>query len=121
MVAVIKVKAGPREEVYRVYIKEDVIVLYFHSTDADEAHLKAHVLKLIDVEAEQKKYNDRDEWHIYTYTNALVSKDALQEFREALAKAVEEVAQKGLIKAETATRWAETLRKGVTLEEDKLR
>jgi len=43
----------------------------------------------------------------------------LPAFREALARAVEEAARKGWIRADTAKRWAKKLRTGVTTAEDK--
>ena len=121
--AVVAVKAGPREAKYDVYLKEKRVVLRFASTDVERVYQMAHVLKLLGVKAEPKTFEDRSrgryKWQISASTDALASKAVLPAFREAIAKAVEEAARRGWIKGDTAERWAEKLRAGVTIAEDK--
>jgi len=120
---VVAVRAGPWEAKYDVYLKENAVVLQFTSTDAERAYQMAHILKLLGVKAEPKAVEDRSRgrrwWLIYATTDVLASKTVLPAFREAIAKAVEEAAEKGLVEAEKAKRWAEKLREGVTTAEDK--
>ncbi len=118
-VATIKVKAGPWEARHNVYFREGFVILQFYSADVDRVYQMAHVLRLLGVKTEPKKVSDRDVWHIKATTDALASKEVLPAFREKLARAVEEAAQKGWIKAEAAERWAKKLRAGVTSAEDK--
>ena len=117
-VATITVRAGPWEEEYRLYLK-DKISLRFRSTDADRVYQAAHLLSLLGMKTEPRKEGDRDVWYIYATANALADKRVLPAFREALAKAVEEAKQRGLVKAEKAERWIKKLREGVTTAEDK--
>jgi len=121
--AVVAVRAGPWEAKYNVYLKEDAVALRFDSTDAERAYQMAHVLKLLGVKAEPKAVEDRSrgrhEWQISATTDALASKTVLPAFREAIARAVEEAARRDWIKGDTAERWAEKLREGVTIAEDK--
>jgi len=120
--AVIAVKAGPWEAKYSVYLRKEV-ELQFASTDAERAYQMAHVLKLLGVKAEPKAAGGRSlgrhVWQIYATTDVLASKTVLPAFREAIARAVEEAARRGWIKGDTAERWAEKLREGVTTAEDK--
>jgi len=69
------------------------------------------------VKAEPKKSGNK--WRIDASTDVLASKAVLPLFREAIARAVEEAAEKGWVEAEKAKRWAEKLREGVTIAEDK--
>ncbi len=117
--AVVKVKAGPWEARYNVYLREDEMMLNFNSTDVDRVYQMAHVLRLLGVRAEPKKESGRDVWYIDVYTDALASKTVLPAFREALAKAVEEAARNSWVKAETAEKWVKKLRASVTVAEDK--
>jgi len=117
-VAIIKVRAGPWEEEYKVYL-EDKISLRFRSTDVDRVYQKAHLLSLLGVKTEPRKESGRDKWYIYATTSALADKRVLPAFREALAKAVEEAMRNGWVDAETAERWIRKLREGVTTAEDK--
>jgi len=120
--AVVAVRAGPWEAKYYVYLRKEV-ELQFTSTDAERAYQMAHVLKLLGVKAEPKAAERRSlgrhVWQIYATTDALASKAVLPLFREALARAVEEAAEKGWVEAEKAKRWAEKLKAGVTTAEDK--
>jgi len=121
--AVVAVKAGPWEAKYNVYLKGDVVVLRFASTDVERVYQMAHVLKLLGVKAEPQAAEDRSggrhKWQIYASTDALASKAVLPLFREVLARAVQEAAKKGWVEAEKAKRWAKKLREGVTIAEDK--
>ena len=121
--AVVAVRAGPWEAKYDVYLKEKEVELRFASADAERVYQMAHVLKLLGVNAEPKAVEHRSRgrrwWLIYASTDALASKTVLPAFREALARAVEEAARRGWIKGDTAERWAEKLREGVTTAEDK--
>lgn len=121
--AVVAVKAGPWEAKYDVYLRGDAVELRFNSADAERAYQMAHVLKLLGVKAEPKATEDRSlgrhVWRINATTDVLASKTVLPAFREAIARAVEEAARRGWIKGDTAERWAEKLREGVTIAEDK--
>ncbi len=117
--AIITVKAGPWKEEYKVYLKKGKIVLQFGSTDADRVYQKAHVLRLLGVEVEPRKEGSRNVWYIEASTDVLACKAVSQKFRETLARAVEEAAQRGLVDANRAAKWAEKLRTGITLAEDK--
>jgi len=121
--AVVAVKAGPWEAKYDVYLKGKEVELYFNSTDVERVYQMAHVLKLLGVKAEPKAVEHRSRgrrrWLISASTDALASKTVLPAFREVLARAVEEAARRGWIKGDTAERWAEKLRAGVTIAEDK--
>jgi len=121
--AVVAVRAGPWEAKYNVYLRGEEVELRFASADAERVYRMAHVLKLLGVKAEPKAVEDRSGgrhvWRIYATTDALASKAVLPLFREALARAVEEAAEKGWVEAEKAKRWAEKLKAGVTIAEDK--
>jgi len=121
--AVVAVRAGPWEAKFNVYLKEDAVMLRFDSTDVERVYQMAHVLNLLGVKAEPKAVEDRSlgrhVWLIYASTDVLASKTVLPAFREAIARAVEEAAEKGWVEAETAKRWAEKLKAGVTIAEDK--
>jgi PaRep2b protein. len=121
--AVVAVRAGPWEAKYNVYLRGDAVELRFNSADAERAYQMAHVLKLLGVKAEPKaaggRSGGRHKWLISASTDVLASKAVLPLFREVLARAVEEAARRGWIKGDTAERWAEKLREGVTIAEDK--
>jgi len=121
--AVVAVRAGPWEAKYNVHLKGDAVMLQFTSTDVERVYQMAHVLKLLGVKAEPKAVEDRSGggrwWQISASIDALASKTVLPAFREAIARAVEEAARRGWIKGDTAERWAEKLREGVTIAEDK--
>jgi len=117
--AVIAVRAGPWETEYNVYMTRNEIVLYYSSTDAERVHQLAHVLKLMGVKKEPRKIGSRKAWQIKASTDVLASKTVLPAFREALASAVEKAAEEGWVEADTARRWVEKLRRGVTTAEDK--
>ena len=115
--AVVAVRAGPWEAKYDVYLRGNAVELRFNSTDVERVYQMAHVLKLLGVKAEPKKSGNK--WRIDASTDVLASKAVLPLFREAIARAVEEAARRGWIKGDTAERWAEKLREGVTIAEDK--
>ncbi len=100
---------------YNVYLRETDILLQFRSTDRNRAELAALLLRLAGVNAEVSKAGDRDEWHVYAYTDKLAA--GCEELRKAIAEIVREATARKLIDADKAERWLKKLEKGLTLME----
>jgi hypothetical protein len=100
---------------YNVYLRDDTIVLQFQSTDRSRAELAARLLKLAGVTAEVKKVGDRDEWHVYAYTDRLAA--GYEKLRKILAEIVKTALARGWVDEKKARRWLEKLEGGLTLKE----
>jgi hypothetical protein len=100
---------------YNVYLRDDTIVLQFQSTDRSRAELAARLLKLAGVTAEVKKVGDRDEWHVYAYTDVLAA--GHEKLRKILAEIVRTAVKNGLVDEKKAERWLKKLEEGRVLKE----
>jgi 23S rRNA pseudoU1915 N3-methylase RlmH len=100
---------------YGVYLRDDTIALQFQSTDRSRVELAARLLKLAGVDAEVTKVGNRDEWLVYAYTDRLAT--GHEKLRKALAEIVREAEKKGYVNKNTAKRWLEKLKSGITLKE----
>jgi hypothetical protein len=98
-----------------VYLRNNVIMVQFRSTDRSRVELAARPLRLAGVAAEVKEEGGRDEWYVVTYTDMLAA--GREELRKALAKVVETAAENGWVDADKAERWLEKLEGGLTLKE----
>jgi PaRep2b protein. len=72
-------------------------------------------LRLAGVDAEVKKVGGRDEWRVEATTDMLAA--GRRELRDAIAKIVGTARDNGWINEETANRWLDKLRSGITLRE----
>jgi len=99
---------------FNVYLRNDIL-LQFVSTDRGRAELAARLLKLAGVGAEVKKEGGEDVWRVWATTDRLAA--GRKELRDALADIVRKAAEKGWVNRETADRWLEKLRGGITLRE----
>jgi len=99
---------------FNVYLRNDIL-LQFVSTDRGRAELAALLLKLAGVGAEVKKEGGEDVWRVWATTDRLAA--GRKELRDALADIVRKAAEKGWVNRETADRWLEKLRGGITLRE----
>jgi hypothetical protein len=109
------ISEGGADVKYNVYLRRDAIVLEFISTDRGRAELATHLLRLAGVSAEVKKVGDRGVWRVEATTDRLAA--GRRELRDALAEIVRKAAEKGWVNRETADRWLEKLRGGITLRE----
>jgi hypothetical protein len=109
------ISEGDVDVKYNIYLREDDILLEFHSTDRGRAELAARLLKLAGVDAEAKKREGKDEWYVWATTDKLAT--GRKELRDALAEVVREALAKGWADAGRAERWLEKLRSGITLKE----
>jgi hypothetical protein len=100
---------------YNVYLREHDVSLEFHSTDQSRVELAAHLLRLAGVTAEVTKVGGRDEWRVIATTDKLVG--GHEKLRKALAEIVREAEKKGYVNKNTAKRWLEKLKSGITLKE----
>jgi hypothetical protein len=98
---------------YNVYLRDDAMVLEFHSTDRSRVELAALLLKLAGIRVEVKKEGGRDEWYVRATTDMLAA--GREELRKALAEIVK-TARKS-VGEEKAKRWLEKLEEGLTLME----
>jgi len=67
------------------------------------------------VTAEVKKVGDRDEWHVYAYTDRLAA--GYEKLRKILAEIVKTALARGWVDEKKARRWLEKLEEGLTLKE----
>ncbi len=95
---------------YNVYLRGDAIKLEFQSTDRSRAELAARLLRLAGVDAEVKKEDVGDEWHVRATTDKLAA--GREELRKAIAEIVRRAVEKGWVNTNTAERWLEKLEKG---------
>jgi len=109
------ISVGGVEIKYNVYLRNNVIMVQFRSTDRSRVELAARLLRLAGVAAEVKEEGGRDEWYVVTYTDMLAA--GREELRKALAKVVETAAENGWVDADKAKRWLEKLEGGLTLKE----
>jgi len=100
---------------YNIYLREDDILLQFRSADRGRAELAARLLRHAGVDAEVKKVGGRDEWRVEATTDMLAA--GRRELRDAIAKIVGTARDNGWINEETANRWLDKLRSGITLRE----
>jgi hypothetical protein len=100
---------------YNVYLREDLIVLEFQSSDRSRVELAARLLRLAGVSAEVKKESDRDAWYVKATTDKLAA--GREELRKTLAEIVREAAARSRVVAGKAERWLEKLERGLTLME----
>jgi len=108
------ISEGGVEVKYSVYLYHE-IVLRFDSTDRSRAELAARLLRLAGVDAEVKKVGDRGVWRVEAATDMLAA--GREELRRAIADIVKAARGNGWINEETADRWLEKLRSGITLRE----
>jgi len=109
------ISEGGVEVKYNAYLRDDTIVLQFQSTDRSRAELAARLLKRAGVTAEVKKVGDRDEWHVYAYTDRLAA--GYEKLRKILAEIVKTALARGWVDEKKARRWLEKLEGGLTLRE----
>ncbi|PLC62285.1 hypothetical protein B7L68_07705 [Thermoproteus sp. CP80] len=100
---------------YNVYLRGDHILLQFISTDRGRAELAARLLKLAGVSAEMKEKGGEGEWQVWATTDRLAA--GRKELRDALAEIVRKAVESGWVDKETADRWLDKLRSGITLRE----
>jgi hypothetical protein len=100
---------------YNVYLREHDVSLEFHSTDRSRVELAARLLRLAGVTAEVTKVGGRDEWRVIATTDKLAG--GHEKLRKALAEIVREAEKKGYVNKNTAKRWLEKLKSGITLKE----
>jgi len=99
---------------FNVYLRNDIL-LQFRSTDRGRVELAARLLKLAGVDAEVKKEGGEDVWQVWATTDRLAA--GRKELRDAIAGIVRRAAESGWVNSETADRWLEKLRSGITLRE----
>ncbi|MDT7870456.1 MAG: hypothetical protein RQ839_09805, partial [Thermoproteus sp.] len=109
------ISEGGADVKYNVYLRENAIMLQFVSTDRSRVELAARLLKLAGVDAEVKRAGDRDEWYVEATTDRLAA--GRKELRNVLAEIVRKAAESGWVNRETADRWLDKLRGGITLRE----
>ncbi|MFP3349398.1 MAG: PaRep2b protein [Thermoproteus sp.] len=97
---------------YNVYLHNEIL-LQFRSTDRGRVELAARLLRLAGVDAEVKKVGGEDVWYVKASTNKLAA--GRKELRDAIADIVEAAARN--VGEETAKRWLEDLKRGITLRE----
>jgi len=97
---------------YNVYLHNEIL-LQFRLTDRGRVELAARLLRLAGVDAEVKKVGGEDVWYVKASTNKLAA--GRKELRDALADIVEAAARN--VGEETAKRWLEDLKRGITLRE----
>jgi hypothetical protein len=100
---------------YNTYLREDLIVLDFHSSDRSRVELAARLLRLAGVNAEVKKVGSRDMWYVSATTDKLAA--GREELRKALAEIVEKARGNGWVDKKTAERWLDKLESGRLLKE----
>ncbi len=101
---------------YNVYLRDDVIMPQFNSTDRRRVELAVRLLRLADVDAEVKKVSGtRDVWQVKVTTDKLAA--GREELRKTLAEIVRKAAENGWVDAGMAESWLEKLESGLTLEE----
>ncbi len=100
---------------YNVYLREDDILLHFHSTDRNRAELAARLLRRAGVDAEAKKREGKDEWYVWATTDELAA--GHKELRDAIAEVVRKAVENGWVDADKAELWLEKLERGLTLRE----
>jgi len=100
---------------YNVYLREDLIMLRFESTDRSRVEHAACLLRLAGVSAEVKKMGNSDEWRVEVTTDKLAA--GRKELRKALAEIVKTARDKDWIDADKAERWLKKLESGLTLME----
>jgi hypothetical protein len=100
---------------YNVYLREDLIVLEFQSSDRSRVGVAARLLRLEGVSAEVKKAGSRDVWYVKATTDKLAA--GREELRKTLAEIVREATARGWIDADKAEGWLEKLESGITLKE----
>ncbi len=86
LVADLTISVGGVAVKYNVYLRGDAIELEFRSTDRSRAELAAHLLRLAGVDAEVKKEDVGDEWHVRATTDMFAA--GREKLRKALAKVV---------------------------------
>ncbi len=109
------ISEGGADVKYNVYLRRDNILLQFQSTDRNRVELAARLLRHAGVSAEVKKAGNRDEWHVVATTDRLAA--GRKELRDAIAEVVRRAAENGWVNRETADRWLDKLRGGITLRE----
>jgi hypothetical protein len=104
------IKAGGRQAKFSVEMSYTVKI-QFNSSNREAAEEAAAVLKEAGVEAELKSYWDksvnREKWYVKASIDSLAS--ARRELREALAQAIREAEEAGLVGREKADAWLEKL------------
>jgi hypothetical protein len=100
---------------YNMYLRGDVMVLEFHSTDRSRVELAAYLLKLAGISAEVKKEGGRNEWYVKATTDMLAA--GREELRKALAEIVEAARDNGRVDERKAEGWLEKLERGRVLKE----
>ena len=109
------ISEGDGDVKYNVYLLRDAIELQFRSTDRGHAELAARLLKLAGVGAEVRREGGRGVWYVRAYTDELAA--GRKELRDAIAEIVRAVLARGWVNRETAERWLDKLRSGLTLRE----
>jgi hypothetical protein len=99
---------------FNVYLRNDIL-LQFVSTDRGRAELAARLLRLVGVGAEVKKEGGEDVWRVWATTDRLAA--GRRELRDAIAEIVRKAVESGWVNRETAERWLDKLRGGITLRE----
>ncbi|WP_162008403.1 PaRep2b protein [Thermoproteus sp. CP80] len=99
---------------FNVYLRNDIL-LQFISTDRSRVELAARLLRHAGVNAEVKRVGERGEWRVRATTDRLAA--GRKELRDAVAGIVEEALARGWVNRETADRWLDKLRGGLTLKE----
>jgi len=101
---------------YNVYLRENTIVLEFHSTNRSRVELAARLLRLAGVNAEVKRKEDgRGEWRVEATTDMLAA--GREELRKALAEIVKAARDNGWVDKRKAERWLKKLERGRVLME----
>jgi DNA-binding transcriptional ArsR family regulator len=100
---------------YNIYLRENVIKLWFQSTDQSRVELATRLLRPADVDAEVRKKGGRDIWRIDVTTDRLAA--GCKELRKALAEIVRATVENGWVDAGMAERWLEKLERGRVLKE----
>jgi L-asparaginase II len=95
---------------YDIYLRENVIKLWFQSTDQSRVELATRLLRPADVDAEVRKKGGRDIWRIDVTTDRLAA--GCKELRKALAEIVRATVENGWVDAGMAERWLEKLERG---------
>jgi hypothetical protein len=101
---------------YYIYLGKKTLQLDFVSADRSRAELAARLLRHAGVNPLMYRRGDGgDEWRVYATIYRLAA--GHEELRKALAEIVKKAVEKGLVNTNTAERWLEKLKGGVTLME----
>jgi hypothetical protein len=103
---------------YQIYLhKHNKVVLYFDTTDREEAERRAAVLRAVGVKADVKKTYDkslgRDVWYTSVSTNALAADSVHEAVRKAVAEFLEKCREADALEEKAYSRLFKKFESGV--------